>query len=92
MKILFMVLFVSVTVQAQTYVNGYYRGSGTYVNSYVRDNPSPYGANNYGNSNLQQPGGSAYDSNSYYHNTTNTYDNDNSDQEVGRPYRGVYQY
>lgn len=66
--ILLMILVFPVLCQADTYVGGYYRSDGTYVQPHYRSSPNSYKYDHYGSDN---DSGSSYD-NPY----TRDYDND----------------
>ena len=64
--LLALVLFCTVKgVEAYTYVSGYYRSNGTYVNSYVRTSPNAYTFDNYSYKKPTYSNGYGYNS-SYY--------------------------
>lgn len=41
------IAMLSITAQADVYVNGYYKDNGTYVKPHYRSNPDGYKYNNY---------------------------------------------
>lgn len=86
MRLTVLALLITANAFASEYVNGYFRADGNYVNGYTRESPSPYGANNYGNSNLQQP--SSYGSNTYgnSYGSDREVDSDNGHTVINNPY------
>ncbi len=72
--VFFVLLFVSINMFADQYVNGYYKSNGTYVDSYMKSSPNSTKSDNfstYGNVNpyTGQAGTKTYsDYNNYGHN------------------------
>ena len=72
--VFFVLLFVSINMFADQYVNGYYKSNGTYVDSYMKSSPNNTKSDNfstYGNVNpyTGQAGTKTYsDYNNYGHN------------------------